>query len=77
MAMTGRCGEAAAWTRGSAARTFSMSSGYTFSPSARTMMSFLRPRSHRKPSPSNSPRSPVWYQPSGSRTARVASSFSQ
>ena len=40
-------------------------------------MSFLRPRNESMPSSVIEPRSPVWYQPSGSMAAAVASGFCQ
>ena len=40
-------------------------------------MSFLRPRKMRNPSGVIWPRSPVWYQPSASIAAAVASGLRQ
>ena len=40
-------------------------------------MSFFRPRNVSIPAAVSAPRSPVWYQPSGSIAAAVASGFRQ
>ena len=55
-------------TPGTASTTRSTSSGKTLSPSAVTIISFLRPCTCRRPVSSRAPRSPVWNQPS-SKTA--------
>ena len=66
------------WLTSGWARTRSSSTaGATFLPPAVTMISFLRPVIVRKPSPSSSPRSPVWNQPSASIASAVASGLFQ
>ena len=66
------------WLTSAWARTRSSSTaGATFLPPAVTRISFFRPVIRTKPSSSISPTSPVWNQPSRSRTSAVASSFSQ
>jgi hypothetical protein len=52
---------------------FSIGCGATFFPPAVTIRSFLRSVMRRNPSPSTSPMSPVWNQPSGSQLSAVAS----
>ena len=51
-------------TPGTASTTRSTSSGKTLSPSAVTIISFLRPCTCSRPASSRTPRSPVWNQPS-------------
>ncbi|OBI91719.1 class I adenylate-forming enzyme family protein [Mycobacterium asiaticum] len=64
---------AASRTPSAPASTSSTAPGNTFSP-PRLIMSETRPSSHRKPSSSNQPRSPVWNQPSSVSLSRKAGS---
>ena len=66
------------WLTSGCSRIWSSSTaGATFLPPAVTRISFFRPVILMNPSTSNSPRSPVWNQPSASIAAAVASSFFQ
>ena len=58
-------------------RAASMSSGNTFSPLGSTMMFLIRPERTSRPFSSQRAMSPVWYQPSASSAAAVASGSRQ